>query len=207
MTGAEWYYSDRGERRGPVDEPMLRRLAELGEVNGTTLIWREGMADWEPVHRQFPDLVPPPPPRSAPMRPGPGPNVGRDYHEQVGLREAVRRAFSNFATFRGRANRGEFWWFVLANFLIAILLSMLDSLLFGSSMGENGLLSGIWSLVVLIPGLALSVRRLHDTDRSGWWQLIGITIIGLIPLIYWLASPGTVGANRFGEDPTGRGTV
>ncbi len=59
----------------------------------------------------------------------------------------------------------------------------------------------IFDLVTLIPGLAVSTRRLHDTDRSGWWILISLTIIGIIPLIFWYATKGTEGGNRFGEDP------
>jgi uncharacterized membrane protein YhaH (DUF805 family) len=109
---------------------------------------------------------------------------------------AVKSCFQKYAMFDGRSRRSEYWWFVLFLIVGNFVLSLIGDML--------GL---IFSLATLVPSLSAAARRLHDTDRSGWWQLIGITIIGLIPLIYWLASPGTVGANRFGEDPTGRGTV
>ena len=91
----------------------------------------------------------------------------REYHERVGMVEAVRRAFSNFANFSGRANRGEYWWFILANIIISIVLSIIDAAVFGAAAGGMGLLSIIWSLAVLIPSIAMGAPRLHDIDRSG----------------------------------------
>ncbi len=70
-----------------------------------------------------------------------------------------------------------------------------------SILDGSGTLSGIWSLAVLLPGLAVGARRLHDTDRSGWWQLLVlIPLIGAIILIVWYATKGSLGANRFGPD-------
>lgn len=123
----------------------------------------------------------------------------REYHEKVGMVEAVQRAFSNYANFSGRANRGEYWWFILANIIISIVLSVIDSAVFGAVAGGMGLLSIIWSLAVLIPSIALGVRRLHDIDRSGWWLLIAfIPLIGAIVLIVWAAKQGEARPNRFG---------
>lgn len=130
---------------------------------------------------------------------------------------SVRTVFSKYADFKGRAQRSEFWWWVLAIWIISIALSMVDSALFGTvqtydsgfSMSTNTpILSGLFSLAVLIPNLAVGARRLHDTDRSGWWLLIGlIPLIGFIVLIVFFASKGTPGDNRFGPDPlqTGAG--
>jgi uncharacterized membrane protein YhaH (DUF805 family) len=80
-----------------------------------------------------------------------------------------------YAVFSGRARRKEYWYFVLFNALISIALAIADSLLgtFNSEAG-TGLLGGIYSLAVFIPGIAVSVRRLHDTDRSGWWLFIAL---------------------------------
>ncbi len=106
--------------------------------------------------------------------------------------EAVKAVFSKYATFEGRARRAEYWWFVLFSFIIAVVLNLINP----------GLLGGIWSLATLLPSLAVGARRLHDTDRSGWWLLIGfIPVIGLIVLIVFFASRGHTGANRFGADP------
>lgn len=122
----------------------------------------------------------------------------RDYHEQVGMAEAFRRVFSNYANFNGRANRGEFWWWILANILIGIGLSIIDTAILGADRGVT-LLSGLWSLATLIPSLAVGARRLHDIDKSGWWQLIWlIPVVGWILLIVWFAQRGEDRPNRFG---------
>ena len=97
-----------------------------------------------------------------------------------------------YANFSGRAIRSEYWWFILAYIIAYLVLGIVDYVL-----GAQ-LLTAILSLALLIPSLAVGVRRLHDLDKSGWWLLLGfVPIIGLI-LIYWFAQPGTPGANRFG---------
>ncbi|MBP1804454.1 DUF805 domain-containing protein [Rubellimicrobium aerolatum] len=120
----------------------------------------------------------------------------RDYHERVGPGEALRRAFANYATFRGRANRGEYWWFMVANVLVSVGLGLVDLGLFGA---DRTVLSGLWSLAVILPSLAVGARRLHDTDRSGWWLLIGLVpVVGVIVLIVLFALRGDSRPNRFG---------
>jgi uncharacterized membrane protein YhaH (DUF805 family) len=126
---------------------------------------------------------------------------------------AVKTCFSKYVTFSGRAQRSEFWWFWLFLFAGQIILSIVDSTLFGTVTTYDGgfeahtntpILSGLFSLAVFLPSLAVAVRRLHDTDRSGWWYLLClIPLIGIIVLIVWWASKGTAGANRFGNDPLG----
>lgn len=97
-----------------------------------------------------------------------------------------------YANFSGRAIRSEYWWFILAYIIAYLVLAIVDYVL-----GAQ-LLTAILSLALLIPSIAVGVRRLHDLDKSGWWLLLGfVPIIGLI-LIYWFAQPGTPGANRFG---------
>ena len=97
-----------------------------------------------------------------------------------------------YANFSGRAIRSEYWWFVLAYIIAYLVLAIVDYVL-----GAQ-LLTSILSLALLIPSIAVGVRRLHDLDKSGWWLLLGlIPIVGLI-LIYWFAQPGTPGSNRFG---------
>lgn len=103
-----------------------------------------------------------------------------------------------YAVFSGRARRTEYWMFVLCNVIVMLLLSMVDKLIGG----DKELISSIYSLAVLLPSLAVAARRLHDTDRSGWWLLLGlIPIIGTLVLIYFMVCNGQQGPNRFGDDP------
>jgi uncharacterized membrane protein YhaH (DUF805 family) len=112
-------------------------------------------------------------------------------------------ALKKYAVFSGRARRTEFWYFVLFNIIVTIVLSVIDRLIGTFSGASNlGILSGIYSLAVLIPTLAVAVRRLHDIDRTGWWILIGlIPLIGTIVLLVFYLTPGTPGSNRYGPDP------
>ena len=107
--------------------------------------------------------------------------------------------WKKYAEFSGRARRKEFWMFVLFNFLVSIAVGIVDGIL-----GTNGALGGLYSLAVLIPSLAVAARRLHDTDRSGWWQLIAlIPLIGVIILLVFVCSDSKPGENRFGANPKG----
>jgi uncharacterized membrane protein YhaH (DUF805 family) len=113
------------------------------------------------------------------------------------------QVIKNYATFSGRAQRAEYWYFVLFYVLIYLGLSLLDGVTgtFDSDTGA-GLLGSIFVLAILIPSLAVTVRRLHDTDRSGWWLLIGlIPIIGGLVLLVFTVLDGTTGANTYGENP------
>jgi uncharacterized membrane protein YhaH (DUF805 family) len=110
---------------------------------------------------------------------------------------------ANYAVFRGRAGRPEYWYFVLFNVIASILLAILDAMI-GTVIGfeEFVLLGGIYALAVLLPSIAVTVRRLHDTDRSGWWFLISlIPFVGVIVLIVFMVKQGTAGPNRFGSPP------
>ncbi len=112
-------------------------------------------------------------------------------------------ALKKYATFSGRSRRSEFWYFVLFYLIIFFVLAMVDG--FTGSFNEDsgvGLLSGLFTLGLLVPNLAVTVRRLHDTDRSGWWVLISfVPLVGQIVLIVFLAQNGQTGDNRFGPDP------
>jgi uncharacterized membrane protein YhaH (DUF805 family) len=114
-------------------------------------------------------------------------------------------ALKKYAVFHGRSRRAEYWYFVLFNLIVAIVLAAIDSLLGTFSSAQNiGLLSGIYSLAVLIPTLAVTIRRLHDIDRSGWWILINLVpLIGTIVLLVFALMDGTPGDNRYGPNPKG----
>ena len=109
----------------------------------------------------------------------------------------------NYATFSGRARRKEYWMFFLISALISIVLTLLDILLGTYSVEyEAGLFSGLYSLLILIPSIAVVVRRLHDTDRSGWWILISlIPLIGVIVLFVFICLDSQPGTNSFGANP------
>ena len=117
----------------------------------------------------------------------------------MGFMEAVKSVYSRYVDFQGRSPRSEFWWFVLFYFIIYIVLAVIGVVTEGLGM----ILLVIFLLGTIIPYLAVSIRRLHDLDKSGWWILISfIPIVGLI-LIYWYCLKGTDGDNQFGPDPLG----
>lgn len=114
-------------------------------------------------------------------------------------------ALRKYFVFQGRARRKEYWFFWLFNTIFLAILSVLDNSTgtFNPDSGY-GLLSGIYSLVVFIPSLAVSVRRLHDTSRSGWWLLISlIPLIGFIVLLIFMLQNSTLGQNQYGANPKG----
>ena len=119
---------------------------------------------------------------------------------------AVKTVLGKYATFEGRAARPEYWWWILAMVILFTILGVVDGAFIAPLMGfepfqkEAGQpLSLLVSLGLLLPNLALAVRRLHDTDRSGWWLLIGlIPIVGSLVLLVFYILPGTQEPNRFG---------
>jgi uncharacterized membrane protein YhaH (DUF805 family) len=111
------------------------------------------------------------------------------------------KVLRQYSDFRGRARRTEYWIFTLVSVLISVALAFVDAVL-GLEAGGLGLLGVLYGLAVLLPSLAVGARRLHDTGRSGWWQLIQIVpVIGIIVLIVFLATDGHPGANTYGPDP------
>jgi uncharacterized membrane protein YhaH (DUF805 family) len=108
-----------------------------------------------------------------------------------------------YAEFSGRARRKEFWMFALFNVIISIILSIIDNIIgttFGSA--NQGVLSSIYSLAVLLPSIGVGIRRMHDTNRSGWWILITLVpCIGWIIYIVFAAQEGVAGDNQYGPDP------
>lgn len=112
-------------------------------------------------------------------------------------------ALNKYAVFSGRSRRKEYWYFVLFNaiitFVLVILAGILNSVLHTQVFG---FLNPLYSLAVLIPSIAVTVRRLHDTDRSGWWILIGlIPLVGAIVLLVFTVQDSTPGDNQYGANP------
>ena len=117
-------------------------------------------------------------------------------------------ALKKYAVFHGRAHRAEFWWFVLFNAIFSFALNITFGARVGvpeesvSSASPLAILPAIYGLAVLLPAIGVSIRRLHDTNRSGWWLLIAFfPIVGAIVLIVFYAQAGDAGENQFGADP------
>lgn len=103
----------------------------------------------------------------------------------------------NYAGFSGRARRKEYWMFLLFNMIIALVLGFIEGLF-----GSPGILGSIYSLAVLVPSIAVSMRRLHDTGRSGWWMLIGfVPLIGAAVLLIFFVQDSMQGSNQYGPSP------
>lgn len=105
-------------------------------------------------------------------------------------------AYAKYATFSGRARRKEYWMFILFYIIAYIALLLIDVLI-----GTGGILCGLFALGTLLPSLAVGARRLHDINKSGWWQLLYLIPFGGLVVLYFLVSKGTEGENRFGPDP------
>jgi len=105
--------------------------------------------------------------------------------------ESIQACFSKYADFNGRAKRPEYWWFALFVFLVSLGLGIVSDIV-----------SALFSLATLLPSLAVGARRLHDTKRSGWWQLLWLVpVIGWIVVIVFLVQEGSTEANQYGSAP------
>lgn len=114
---------------------------------------------------------------------------------------AVRTCLSKYVDFSGRARRSEYWYFALFGFLVNVVTTILDKILGTDYSSSGGLVSTLVSFALFLPSLAVGVRRLHDTDRSGWWILIGIIpIIGWILIIVWFCTDSKPD-NQYGPNP------
>jgi uncharacterized membrane protein YhaH (DUF805 family) len=105
-----------------------------------------------------------------------------------------------YTVFNGRAARPEFWWFVLANVIVALAINVVVGIIAGRNTGQ--VVSDLYLLAVFLPSLGVAIRRLHDTNRTGWWYLlVFVPIIGGIVLIVFWAQAGDPGSNRYGPNP------
>ena len=126
----------------------------------------------------------------------------------VSFQNAVGLGFQHYFDFKGRSTRSEYWWWLLFVVLAGIALTIVDMGIgtFNYESGD-GLLSGLFKLATLIPGLALGARRLHDINKSAWWLLMWLSFLLIIPvivLLVWAARQGDNETNRYGPDPRGQ---
>ncbi len=117
------------------------------------------------------------------------------------FQQAIQSGFKNYAKFEGRSTRSEYWWFILFYWLVLIVPSILSAIIRVEIIGMLlGLVEIVAILGMLIPLLAVAIRRLHDTERSGWWLLIGlIPIVGGVALLVFYCLEGTPGPNKYGS--------
>ena len=125
----------------------------------------------------------------------------------MGFTAAIRSGFDHYVKFDGRASRSAYWWWALFVFIVGIVANVLDGVFGlqqfrefnGQMYAAGGVISGLATLALLLPNLSVTIRRLHDTDRSGWWWFIVIfPVIGWIIYLYFMIARGTPGPNRFG---------
>jgi uncharacterized membrane protein YhaH (DUF805 family) len=118
------------------------------------------------------------------------------------FQQAVKSCFSKYVTFSGRASRSEYWYWVLFATLGSIVTLIVDTAVLGFDPSGVTPITSIFDLVITLPGIAVSARRMHDMDRTAWWLLLTLTGIGAIILLIWFCFRGTEGPNRFGPDRT-----
>ena len=118
----------------------------------------------------------------------------------MNFQQSIEKCLKNYANFNGRATRSEYWFFILFGILVSIGTVILDLLFFDSS-GTYSPLNTIAALALIIPQLSAGCRRLHDIGKSGWWQLLYLTIIGGIVVLIWLVTDTIKRKNQFGPVP------
>ena len=119
----------------------------------------------------------------------------------MGFGQSISTCMGKYATFSGRASRSEFWWFYLFVTLLSWGASIVGAVTMGGDPMLQEILPIIVSLALLLPMLAATTRRLHDTGRTGWWQLLYLTIIGGILVLIWCAFDTKMESNKYGPIP------
>ena len=121
----------------------------------------------------------------------------------MNMKEAVISVLTNWNNFSGRACRSEFWYFVLATFLVSIIISIIEIAtgMVDIESAEMGILSIIFTLLLFVPSLSVTARRLQDRGWSGWWQLLYLTIVGILVIIVLNILPAKEDENKWGRNP------
>jgi uncharacterized membrane protein YhaH (DUF805 family) len=234
MVAEEAYYLDGSRnQQGPVPIAEIGRLIRGGTIRRDTLVWYPGMPDWRPASQVtelasfFGGAAPPPrppagpppaqamPTASAPMQrrapmggayPGRGPQAQAtqsDSGGSMGFGGAIATCFRKYVDFTGRARRKEYWFFHLFYLLTLVVLVAIDGAILASG-GGAAVFTMLGMLALALPTLAVVVRRLHDTDHSGWMYFIMfVPLVGIIIFLVFMCQRGTAGPNRFGPDPLG----
>lgn len=192
----DWHYAVGSSRLGSYSTSQMRALIEAGTIGPETLVWSDGLIRWtraDAMHLMLYPWQPLAATAPPPGQPG-GPAPSR------GFVEAINYCFSNCFTFSGRASRSEYWFFVLF-MVLGYTVAMIKDVAFGlwSAEAGIGLVSGIFTLVIAIPFLAVLSRRLHDASWSFRWFLpCAITGVGMFFIVMLTLVPPEPRSNRFG---------
>lgn len=181
-----WYYVESGQQAGPLENSEIERLVAQGTISAQTLVWRKGLGDWEEAGLHFKmvdaDDVPPPIPQNKTTAVNPESLDGPDDRKRMNIEknpisyraparsfgEAISVCFDKYGTFSGRASRSEYWNFYLFVTLVVLGSWVADKLYMGIEY-DVGIFSASAGLLLLLPILSVTVRRLHDINRSAWW--------------------------------------
>lgn len=219
---SDWHYQHNGETKGPVDDAQLQALAEAGVVNLATPVWKTGYANWIPLSQSdFPGLAS----VGAPVTAGAGGAALAANQAGAAAGEYVvddrsmwgfftRALTERYVQFTGRARRKEYWSYILFWIIFFILLCIVGAAIDFAigNLGPDpdrppmpivlGILVGLYYLATLLPGLAITVRRLHDLGFTGWLILIMfIPYVGGIALLVMMLIPTSFGPNKHGPAP------
>lgn len=180
-----WYYADGDEPVGVFSKHDLLHFKSIGRINGSTLIWCEGMENWIPFETTFlvgktnTDIKPAAhAPNTVCKNSANIENGDNQVGEKRSFFEAIKVCFQKAFVFSGRASRSEYWWFILFSMLIGVISGFVDLALSGSS--------ALVSLILFFPSLSVAIRRMHDVKRSGWWvgSLYLSPLAFLLPVIF-----------------------
>jgi uncharacterized membrane protein YhaH (DUF805 family) len=130
-----------------------------------------------------------------------GAGLGSAELPMMPFQTSVETCFRRYVDFKGRSTRAEYWWFSLFTMVGTFITAIADLVASGNPFGTTGLIEGLFHLSTLLPSLAVGARRLHDINRSAWWLLLYLTIVGIILLIIWAIQQGDKGDNEYGSDP------
>ena len=120
------------------------------------------------------------------------------------MTEAISAGFTKYFVFSGRSSRSEYWWFILFAWIISTVLQIstdLSSMRYPDYSDFFDFMNFTVAIGVCLPSFAVASRRLHDVGKSGWWQTISLTLIGLVPLLVWLVRKGGEEPNQYGDSP------
>ncbi|VDS08648.1 Inner membrane protein YhaH [Paracoccus haematequi] len=216
---SDWFIAEPdGNRLGPLSLDDIKARIAAGTLAPETPVWKQRMPEWQAAKdtelgAEFLNVPPPVPLAMRPaFMPSPDPldknsaGTGADalrFSELEssgyaapprGLIDAVALCLSKYATFSGRASRSEYWYWTLFSTLLQLAIGFLE----GFFAGRETAFGWIVTLALFLPGIAVQARRLHDIDRSGWWQLLLIVpIVGWIILIVWNCKRGVDYSTRF----------
>jgi uncharacterized membrane protein YhaH (DUF805 family) len=219
---SDWHYQHNGETKGPVDDAQLQALAEAGVVNLATPVWKTGYANWIPLSQSdFSGLARVGPPVTAGAGGAalaanqPGSGAGEYVVDDLSMWGFFTRALTQrYVQFTGRARRKEYWSYVLFWIIIFVALSIVGAAI-DFAVGNFGpdpdrpprpivmmIVLLLFYLGTLLPGIAITVRRLHDIGFTGWLILISfIPYVGAIALLVMMVIPTSFGPNKHGPAP------